>query len=660
MASGSFNLAKSSGDSYIVGMIKWSSTPNTSGNYSSVKATLYVRKDNDNTILTISTAGTWSYSLTINGNAISGTISKSVLTDWVEIASHTISKINHDADGGKTITIKGSVTGPAGTSMEGRVTSGSKSVALDTIPRASSITATNANIGSKTTISISRAASSFTHTLTYAFEGLTGTIATKTTGTSIQWTVPTSFYAKIPNDPSGKCTITCDTYSGSTKIGTATATFTATAAKSVSAPTVSVVAVDTNTDIIALTGSNKRIVKGFSDVKVTTTATAKNSASISSVAVTCGTAKKTGTSVTFTDAESATIEAIATDSRGYSTSATASGLTLVNYIVPTIVETISRESPTSDTVNISVKGKWFNGNFGAVANTLRVQVKYKPKSQSAYADSDKFVDMEVKPSGNAYTATLSISGLDYTQAYSIRIRASDAIHVYDGPLAEPIYRNTEISKGLPVFDWGEDDFQFNVPVKMPENRYHLENGENGLDMKNSDIVNINALFTADEATSAKEGLCFYRDGTNWDAIWIRRGVVYFCPNYPENTTNYALSLGPGSEVSLGSQSAAFPGFITDSTKRLTFTIPLNKPVLGVESVAITGDVVGRGIAGYIVGTGASGAAISMDAPSGYTVECAVTIAGISVVVQFDDTIPYATNNTPVTVAPYGTITIKFS
>lgn len=465
MASGSFNLTKSSGDAYIVGMIKWSSTANTSGNYSAVKATIYVRKDNDSTILTIPTSGTWTYSITVNGSTTSGSISKDVLTDWVELGSYTVAKINHNADGGKTITISGSVTGPTGTSMAGKVTSGSKSVALDTIPRASSVSATNANIGSKPTITINRASSSFTHTLTYSFGGLTGTIATKTTATSITtWTVPTSFYAKIPNDPSGVCTITCDTYNGTTKIGTSTCTFTATAAESACAPSVSVTAVDTNADVIALTGSNKRIVKGFSDVKVTTTATAKNSASISSVSVTCGSAKKTGTSVTFDDAESATIKATATDSRGYPTTATASGLTLVNYIVPTIKETISRESPTSDTVNISVNGNWFNGSFGSVTNTLRVQVRYKPKSQASYADSDKYVDMTVTTSGNTYTATLSLSGLEYTQAYSIRIRASDAIHVYDGALAEPVYRNTEISKGIPVFDWGEDDFRFNVPL----------------------------------------------------------------------------------------------------------------------------------------------------------------------------------------------------
>lgn len=373
--------------------------------------------------------------------------------------------VSHNNDGTKTATIYWK-WGVSSTWANIVNPSGAFSVALTTIPRASGVTATDANIESATTISINRASSGFTHTLKYAFGALSGTIASKTSATSIGWKVPAAFYAQIPNDPSGVCTITCDTYNGTTKIGTDTCTFTATANKASCAPGVTVEAADTNEAAIALTGNAKRIIKGFSDVEVTTVATAKNSASISSVAVICGSVKKTGTSVTFDDAESATVKAAVMDSRGYPAEATVAGLTLVNYIVPTIVESISRESPTSDIVNITVKGNWFNGSFGATKNALRVQVRYKPKSQASYADTDKYVDMTVTTSGHAYTATVSLSGLEYTQAYSIRIRVSDAVHVYDGPLAEPVYRNTEISKGIPVFDWGEDDFAFNVPVSI--------------------------------------------------------------------------------------------------------------------------------------------------------------------------------------------------
>ena len=337
-------------------------------------------------------------------------------------------------------------------------------------PAASRISATDANIESASTISITKYDTNFTTTVSYKATGQSSytTIWTKEKHTSYGWTVPSSLYALIPKAKTIDITLQCQTYSGSTLIGTETCTMTATASESKCQPSVSVTAVDTNANTIALTGSNQNIVKGFSNVQVTTTATAKNSATISSVSVTCGSAKKTGTSVTFEKAESATITVTVTDGRGYSNSATASGLTLVNYIIPTIVESISRESPTSDVVNISVTGKWFNGNFGSVTNSIRAQVRHKPKNQSEYTDSDVYRTMTVTTSGNTYTATLALTGLDYTQAYNIRIRVSDAVRVYDGPLGEPVYRNTEISKGIPIFDWGENDFRFNVPVSLLE------------------------------------------------------------------------------------------------------------------------------------------------------------------------------------------------
>ena len=99
---------------------------------------------------------------------------------------------------------------------------------LDTIARASTVTATAAVVGSQSTITISRKSSSFTHTLEYEFGSLTGTITTKTTSTSVKWTLPTSFYAQIGASATSKSgTITCKTYSGSSLVGTKTCSFTA-------------------------------------------------------------------------------------------------------------------------------------------------------------------------------------------------------------------------------------------------------------------------------------------------------------------------------------------------------------------------------------------------------------------------------------------------
>ena len=81
-------------------------------------------------------------------------------------------------------------------------------------------------MGSAGTISINRASSAFTHTLTYSFGNTNGTIATKTTATSVSWTPALSLASQIPNAISGTCTITCTTYNGNTNIGSKTCTLT--------------------------------------------------------------------------------------------------------------------------------------------------------------------------------------------------------------------------------------------------------------------------------------------------------------------------------------------------------------------------------------------------------------------------------------------------
>lgn len=522
-------------------------------------------------------------------------------------------------------------------------------------PAASKISATDANIESASTISITKYDADFTTTVSYKAAGQSGYTAiwTKQTHTSYGWTVPKSLYALIPNDKEIEIELQCQTYSGSTLVGTETCTMTATTSESKCKPGVSVTAVDTNTNTIALTGSNKKIIKGFSNVKVTTTATDKNSATISSVSVTCGSAKKTGTSVTFSKAESATIKSTVKDSRGYSNSATASGMTLIDYIVPTITATVTRESPTSDKVNISVKGNWFNGSFGSVTNTLKVQVRYKPKIQADYTDSDKYVDMTVTKSGNTYTAKLSLTGLVYTSAYSIRIIVSDAVHVYDGPLSEPVYRNTEISKGVPVFDWGEDDFRFNVPVIVPRSVYFDVNPNGGLNLNNSDVVGANNILFSDESGSAGESIRFYRDGTNWDCLWAKNGNLYFTPNFPANEVSYTPFYAPGESVTM---ETVYAGWVSGGSKQFYFHIPLSKPIIA-GNITVSGSVVGRGINGYVLDSNVT--RIDLAGGDGYSVVSTIQANGVKVVIVYDEEQTVGVVNNTV-INWYGTVTIAFS
>ena len=139
------------------------------------------------------------------------------------IASGSL-KISHNADGTKSFKL----SCEAGVYSYAVNVSASGTHTLNTIPRASSVSATSVNMGSATTISISRASSSFTHTLSYTFGSAKGTIITKTASTSVSWTPALTLANQIPSTTSGTCTITCDTYNGSTKIGTKTCTLTLT------------------------------------------------------------------------------------------------------------------------------------------------------------------------------------------------------------------------------------------------------------------------------------------------------------------------------------------------------------------------------------------------------------------------------------------------
>lgn len=454
--SGSFTGTTS--NQTISSKITWSATQSITGNYSDVTATLYYSRTNTG----YTTEGDWSGSITINGTTTSGSKHIVITYNSNTVAMTATTRVYHNADGTKSITISCAGAAPPSSLTS---TSCSATVTLDTIPRTSSVTATDANIGSKPTITISRASTSFTHTLTYSFGGLTGTIATKTSSTSISsWTIPTSFYAKIPNSPSGECVITCTTYSGSTAIGTSTCVFNAIADKAICSPDVAVSSVDVNEESTTLTGNNKTIISGVSNLQVVTTAAAKNSASIKTISVYCGGNKQTGADVTFDGADSAVVYVIVTDSRGYSTRVDDDSLSLISYVVPTIVPTIYRDTPTGSTVTVSVKGKWFNGSFGEAANTLKISVKYKLQSAESYGS---YYDVPITKNGNDYTATVKLSDMDYKEAYSFQLRLDDAIYTDANGYRDAKYAIVPLSKGIPVFDWGENDFQFNVPVYLP-------------------------------------------------------------------------------------------------------------------------------------------------------------------------------------------------
>ncbi len=372
--------------------------------------------------------------------------------------------ITHNSDGKKSISFSASYSDGSSQYFTPGNINCSGSMALSTIPRKSTATATDADIGSVSTINVSRKSNSFTHTITYSFSGLTGTIVTKSSNTNISWTVPTTFYAKLINAKQGTVTLTIETFNGNTSLGTNTFSMRARVNEELNKPNVTINAVDTGKTLksglvtTALTGSNKKLILGYSDVKITASASAKNSATIKSFQTVSGDNQTNSTTMTptFQNVHSNNFTFTATDSRGISNSISTTDLTLINYTdIQTTEIIVKRIAQTSSVIRVSLKGKYFNGNFGSVSNDITLKYRYKANGKWS-----EYINLVlVKKDGEfSYSNESLRNDLNYQNSYDFEFVLTDKVNIYTIPLV--------ITKGIPVFDYGEEDFRINYDLEV--------------------------------------------------------------------------------------------------------------------------------------------------------------------------------------------------
>ena len=402
----------------------------------------------------ISSSAPKSWSVTVNGSNYSGTTTVGVSNGQTKTLASGSTTIAHNADGTKSFSFSFSQQFDISYSGVGWIgtKSGSGSGTLSTIPRTSSVSSTNANIGESITISINRASSSFTHTLSYAFCNLSGTIATKTGSTSVTWTIPTSFYAQIPNARSSWGRIICDTYSGSTKIGSSECRFDVYVNESINRPGISASIVDVNDTTKALTGNENTLIKYYSRAKFQITSSPKNSATTKSININYNGGSFTGGSGNswtdyFGDVLSGSFRCSVTDTRDF-TSSVDINKTLIDYVKLTCSMHVSNPTASGE-CTLTISGNYFGGNFGATWNSLTVQYQLHDWG---------WQNAEVSVNGTRYTATVHLSEMDYTHTYVIQARAIDKLAT--------VYTDSKTVKATPIFDWGSDDFHFHVPVLM--------------------------------------------------------------------------------------------------------------------------------------------------------------------------------------------------
>lgn len=346
----------------------------------------------------------------------------------VTLASWT-GNVDHNADGSLSIPIRGVFTGGLSSQTNGGEASGT--VTFDTIPRASSVSCTTANIGAKPTFTITSAVSSFTHKLYYAFGSITKTLIVDsglTGSTSItynNWTIPTTFYAQIPNSPSGTGTITCETYSGTTYIGSKTCSFTvnvpSTAKPNISNPTI----VDTDT---VSKNTIQAYVVGKSKLQFTFPTFSTNySSNLKSYTLKINnTQVYSGTDSSFTmttpiSETSNTYELIITDSRDIPNTTGAISFTAYAYTEPKItLFTVERNSTTPSTINITYSGAITNVNSNN-RNAKSFKIEYKLATDSTWTTLLTATDAYTKTNVAATATNISDSS-----TFDFRITATDS------------------------------------------------------------------------------------------------------------------------------------------------------------------------------------------------------------------------------------------
>lgn len=247
-----------------------------------------------------------------------------------------------------------------------------------------SLSAATVEMGKSVTINTPAVNNAYRHTLRYAFGSASGTIATDI-ASSVSWTPPVSLANQIPSATAGSGTIYCDTYSGSTLLGTKSVSITLTVPGSVvpSAGTLSAALAED-------TSGTGLYVKGMGKAKLTLSgASGAYGSSITSYTITGGGWTATNgalTTGTLASAGNITFTATVTDSRGRKASTTRT-ISVIDYTKPGVAVCDVYRCDADG--NRKKAGTYFaveiNASYSAITgNTLSITARYKKQSESSY------------------------------------------------------------------------------------------------------------------------------------------------------------------------------------------------------------------------------------------------------------------------------------
>ena len=469
-ASGSFSKVFSTGYTLLV---EWTeSNVDAPNNQSDITVTAKLKATGS---YHISSSASKTISLTINGTKYSGTCTVGISGGETKtLMTKTVADITHGTDGSKTISISCSLdiqVTLSGSYVSNVSTSGSAT--LTKIARSNTLSAGDGTLGTAQTLTVTKADSSFTHTITYTCGSASGTICTKSSAASVSWTPPLSLASQAPSGTAVSVALKIQTYSGSTALGNASKTITCAIPASVK-PSISIAVSDNN----GYASTYGAYIQGLSCVKVTATVTLQYSATASGYDVTIDGKKYTaGTSAsvvsdTLTSTGGLTITASVTDSRGRTASTTQS-ITVLAYSPPSITAFTAKRCDSSG--NLSATGTYLKVTFSAsitdfgtaasTANTAAYKLQYKKTTAASYTAvaltsyAGKF---------SVLNGTYKFSA-DKAAAYDIILTATDAFRSFayagKGPAAMTLFSFLKGGMGIAFGKVADTEgFDINLPA----------------------------------------------------------------------------------------------------------------------------------------------------------------------------------------------------
>lgn len=548
----------STGNQYIDTKIEWSSTPSIEANKSSVKASLYYKRNN----IGYTTSGTGTFSITINGEKTVATKTLNITEHGWVLAVEATATVTHNSDGSKAIGI--SATGDIpGTSLSSTNVVGT--VNLDTIPRASDISsAANKSLGEACSIRWTPMSASFRYKLKFSlgdWSDTTGAIHPNTTSayTYTDYTLPLDVANQLPNAKTGAMTVTLYTYSdsGATKqIGSESSkTFTVTVPENEKTkPTVSSMSLSPSSNLSS--PYNDLYIQGHSRVKATLDFSTEYGATVAASNITINGKSYASPyeSDILSQAGKVSVKATVKDSRGYY-GTNYKEIEVIPYRKPYVTVKSDETSIvcarcdasanfTDSGTYLKIKAKIAYSKIisnGVQNNYGFIKFRYR-KEGGAYSSWNTILDCKANNSDEVITPPLLNGALDIKSNYQVQIIASDDFYdsapitfaitsdaVYmdrpaggksmglggystgDGRL--DVYWKTMARGGLSLLDAKGDEIPLDTTMPIPRDQVKGEWNPDNLECGIHVVANNNALKTSDGTVIMYNGVLIQQSGT---------------------------------------------------------------------------------------------------------------------------------------------------